>query len=98
MKIPKQINILGLTYAVEEVEVVSKGELLLGQINYLEQTIRIDKSLSEDRKGQVFMHELLHGILEGLGMAELNENENALQSIAAAMYHILSGQAISFRE
>ena len=65
-------------------------EPLLGQIDYIEQKIRIDKTLTEDRKGQVLMHELLHGITEGLGLNELNDNETAIQSIAAGLYLALS--------
>ena len=96
MKLPKEIKILGLTYKIEEVAVVNKTEALWGQIDHQEQVIKIDADMSDERKGQTFMHELLHGVLAELGYDELNENENAVQSISATLYHALSSQTISF--
>ena len=96
MKLPKEVNILGLTYEVREVDIVDKMQPAYGEIDYEAQVIKIDISLSDERKGQVFMHELLHGILEALNYVSLNNDENAVQSISATLYHVLSGQAISF--
>ncbi len=96
MKLPEKINILGLTYAVMEVDVVDKMKPSNGEIDFQTQTIKIDKELSQEKKEQVFMHELLHGILESLGLDALNSDENVVQSISATLYHILSSQAISF--
>ncbi len=42
------------------------------------------------------MHELLHGALESIGLHEWNKDENAVQSLAAALYCIMSSQTISF--
>lgn len=40
------------------------------------------------------MHEILHGIFESLGMAELRDDEKAVQSLATALYHLFSTQTI----
>ncbi len=92
MKLPERVNILGLTYEVQEVEVVNRGEALWGMIDYDSQVIRIDANASTERKGQTFLHELLHGILNELGFKKLNENESVVQSISATLYHVLFGQ------
>ncbi len=96
MTLPKSVNILGIDYEVVECETVDKFDPAFGQIDYANQTIKIDSTLTEQRKGVVFMHELLHGVFDGLGMRDFNENEGAVQSLAAALYCVLSSQPISF--
>lgn len=96
MKI-KKLKILATEYKVEEVEQIDKYQRLLGQIEYTEQTIKIDKNISEDMKKETLIHEILHGILEKLGYEELNEDEQKVHSIAATMYLVLKeNQLISF--
>ena len=46
----KKLKILATEYKVEEVEQIDKYQRLLGQIEYTEQTIKIDKNISEDMK------------------------------------------------
>lgn len=90
----KSVEILGITYSVEEVDVVDKTELCYGQVNHFEQTIRIDKNLPTDKKEQTLLHEILHAVCENLGLLEISENEHAIQSISAALYHMFKTQTI----
>lgn len=94
--LPEKVAILGLDYKVEVVEVVDGQEALWGKIDYENLSIRIDASLSDARKQQTLLHEILHGILEELGYRKLNEDENAVQGIAAVLYCVLKSQTISF--
>ncbi len=94
MTIPKQLDIMGIPYVVEEVETVDRSSKRWGQINYEEQTIRLDKALATETKNQVFIHELVHAILANIGQDNWNNDETAVQSFAAALYHVLSTQAI----
>lgn len=96
MKIDK-LKILATEYKIEEVEQIDKYQRLLGQIEYVEQTIKIDKNISEDMKKETLIHEILHGILEKLGYEELNEDEQKIHSIASTMYLVLKeNKLISF--
>ena len=96
MKVTK-LKILATEYEVEEVEQIDKYERLLGQIDYDEQKIKIDKNISEDMKKETLMHEILHGILEKLGYKEINEDEQKVHSIASTMYFVLKeNNLISF--
>jgi hypothetical protein len=88
------VNILGVTYRVKEVKVVNKQDWRKGQIDFVKCRIRIDSSMSRKMKEQTLMHEVLHGILEGLGMEELNSDERAVQSIASALHLALTSQTI----
>lgn len=93
----KTVKILATEYRVEEVEQIDKYQRLLGQIEYTEQVIKIDKNISEDMKKETLIHEIIHGILEKLGYEELNEDEQKVHSIASTMYLVLKeNQLISF--
>ncbi len=85
----KTINILGHNYKIEEVEQVDKNQRLFGEINYVDQTIKIEKGLTPDKKFEVLIHEIIHGIFEALGFEEENKNEHLIQVLANALYQIL---------
>lgn len=87
MKLPKEIDIMGIIYEVEEVEVVNKMIPRNGEIDFQEQKIRLDKNLLDDRKMVTLLHEVIHGEMEALGFDELCDNENVVQSLAVALYH-----------
>jgi Zn-dependent peptidase ImmA (M78 family) len=91
------IDILGLTYTVEEVPVVDKDEHKAGQIEYAKQRILIDADLRPDRKIQTLLHEILHGVLEQLGEDGLNEDEGKVQALAMGLYLTLKPY-IAFKE
>lgn len=81
-----KINILGLGYEVLLTDQVSTSEALNGMIDYQKLRILLDKNLAPDLLGQTFMHEVMHGVFNGLGMEDLRDDEKAVQSIATALY------------
>lgn len=85
----QKVKIMATEYEVVEVDQIDKYERLLGQINYSEQTIKIDKGISEDLKMETLLHEILHGVLEKLGLNDINDNEQKVQSIATTLYLVL---------
>lgn len=87
-----EIRILGQVYRISEVECVSKEELVKGSINYLTHEIRIDKSMPDDLKKQTMLHEVIHAICDALGLYELGEDEQAVQSLATALYSVFGDQ------
>lgn len=90
----KKIDILGVVYTIEEVEVVNKAEPRRGEINFLTNEIRIDRNMPKCLKNQVLMHEVLHAVFDLLGLSELAEDEEKVQSIATALHQIFSTQTI----
>jgi hypothetical protein len=95
MELPKTVDIMGLIYRVEEVDIVNKFTPRNGEIDFQSQIIKIDKGLTEDRKAVVLIHEVLHGELEALGLSEISDNENMVQSLAIALYHTIKHLIIS---
>lgn len=66
-RIPESVKIGCLEYKViitDEPIVIGNECHYSGYIDYYEQVIKIKKSLCEDMKKQVFIHELLHGIIQ----------------------------------
>ena len=90
----QKINILGVTYTVNEVEVVNKEEPRKGEINYLTGEIRIDRSMPKEIKDQTLMHEILHAVFDLLGMDKLAQDEKKVQSIATALHQVFTEQTI----
>lgn len=90
----KEINILGVVYRVNEVDVVDKEEFCKGKINYLTNEIRIDKGLVQSDKEQTLMREILHAVFDLLGLDELNADESKVQGIATALHHVFTSQTI----
>lgn len=91
---PKEVNILGVIYQVKEVDTVNKTDPRRGEINYLTNEIKIDKNMPKTLKEQVLMHEIMHAVFDLLGLYELGENEEKVQSIATALHHVFTSQTI----
>lgn len=84
-----KISILGIDYEVIYLDDLIARENLYGEINYHKQIIRIDKTMEEDRKKRTIIHEVVHGMMESLGYADINCDEEKIQSISNALYLVL---------
>lgn len=86
MELPATVDILGIPYEVvtEEME---DGED--GCISPRKQRITLREGMCEDKRAQVYLHELVHGILDQLGYAELYEDERLVQGLAIGLHQAL---------
>lgn len=79
-----KVNICGIEYTVTAVKDTKdvchdrSGKELYGQIGYSESSIRLYKT-NKDRMQQVLLHEILHGIVDGMGVRELQESGSHLE-------------------
>ncbi len=89
------IDILGIPYEVKEVNPVSDYENLMGRIDYLMQEILIKENLPIERKQEVLLHEVLHGIAEATGYGE-EFNEKTVQTFARSLYSIFKANPTIF--
>ena len=101
--IPDKVKIGGITYSVEvtEDEIYDRGRLLEGLISYSKGTIKLDKEMQDEYLERTFLHEVLHGIFESLGMYEDGEpkiDEITANAISNALYQVLKDNDISFRQ
>jgi len=89
-----KINILGVVYQIQEVEVVNKEEPRKGEIDFLTGVIKIDKNMPQELKEQVLMHEILHAVCDLLGYKKLCFDEKKVQGLATALHQIFKSQTI----
>ncbi len=73
--IPHTVKVAGIKYIVHEVKGINERFNTLGQVNYCKGTIELDSDLCEDKKEQVFVHELVHAIFEAAGYEEQDEDQ-----------------------
>lgn len=88
-----QINILGAIYTIKYVDYISKEELKIGEVDYINQEIKIMNDLSNDIKNITLWHEIIHAILNQLGFEE-SENEHLVQSLATGIHQVISDSSI----
>lgn len=89
--IPPEIDILGVTYEVDYVKEMEHGGQV-AQIHYLEGTISIQKDMSPEIQFISFIHEVNHGILQGLNhfMRDMiYHDENFVETTAQAWGHVI---------
>ena len=83
-----EINIMGVDYDIQYVDVVNKENPEYGEVNFFNSVIKIDNSLSDDMKQVTLIHEIIHCICLGLGLYEISENEIIVQSLSTALYDV----------
>lgn len=91
------LNILGVSYEVVEVPIVSRDEFLKGKIDFTANTIYIDENLTREAKNQVLMHEIIHAICDLLGFYGINDDESRVQGLATAIHQLFRDNDLSFR-
>jgi hypothetical protein len=97
MKITNKVKIGGITYKVKNDSEMRKIENLLVEIDYNAEIIRLDTGLSNesDTKKMVFLHEIIHGILEQYG---LDNEEKFVKSFSNGLYDVIKNNPKIFQE
>lgn len=81
-----KVNICGLMHEIVESEDAFDVDMHLGQINYKELKILINKNIPNELKEETICHEMVHGMLTHLGFYEEAQNEQFVQSLSNAIY------------
>nr|DAT62787.1 MAG TPA: Protein of unknown function (DUF3920) [Caudoviricetes sp.] len=87
----ESLKILGQVHTIEVVDEISKSDLLNGMIDHDNQIIYIRKSLPPEKKKEVLLHEVIHGISEALDM---DLKEKVVQMLARSLYDFLTTNQI----
>ena len=86
MKLPEQIIIGPIAYDVSfESGLDDHTEYTIGRIKYKNAQIHISPSVAVDMTANVLFHEMLHGVLYGVGEHELNDNEGLVDRVGSAL-------------
>ena len=86
MELPNVVDILGIPYEVVTEEMEDGEE---GCISPKKQRITLREGMCEEKRTQVYLHELVHGILDQLGYSELYEDEHLVQGLAIGLHQAL---------
>jgi hypothetical protein len=81
-----KVNICGVPHEIIECESNFDTDLHMGQINYGDATIKINKNLAKPIYDVSLIHEWLHGALVMLGYNDQTQDEQFVQAMAAAIY------------
>jgi hypothetical protein len=92
--VPNKVIVAGIEYEVREIAGMEEQFDHLGQILYTRGVIKVDSELSHDRKEQVFIHELLHGIFYEAGIEE--QDEDVINRVSAVLYQVLKDNQFNF--
>lgn len=92
--LPAKVKIGAITYKVKEVKNMHEEFDHLGQILYTKGKIRVDKDLADDRKEQVLVHEILHGVFYEAGIEE--QDEDMINRVSIILHQVLKDNDLSF--
>ena len=91
MKIPDSIRIGGVEYAVQHVDNLRDGTVLeYGHIDYDNSVIALSSTDGAEcqRKCITLLHEILHGVINHMGM-EVENEEEVVTTLAKGLYQVL---------
>jgi Zn-dependent peptidase ImmA (M78 family) len=95
LKIPKKVQLGGLTYEIKEVD-HNGHELIegttIGHIYYDKQLIVYSDQLKPEKQAQVFFHELIHAILLAMSMTDKEDvtmDEDFIDSFASYLHQAM---------
>ena len=89
MALAESVKVGSVIYDVIEKDVVeiAGNKNYLGACDYSKTTIEIAKNISDERKINTFVHELLHAILNEAGYAE--HEEEFVERVASVLCQVL---------
>lgn len=89
--IPSKVNVIGMTYEVritpaKEME-LENDDILMGEVLYADNLIRINDSIHEARQEQTFIHELTHAIFFEAGYED--HDEDMVNRVGKVLHRVL---------
>ncbi|MFE8697970.1 ImmA/IrrE family metallo-endopeptidase [Cytobacillus sp. FJAT-53684] len=92
--VPEKVNVAGIEYSVMEVKGLANKHEKMGCVRYGPAEIELDAEMSQERKEQVFVHELLHACFFEAGYTE--QDEDAVNRVSAVLYQVLKDNQFYF--
>lgn len=89
-----KVDIAGIEFDVKEIDNLIYEHNLGGQIFYEKGIIHIDSSMCDDKKEQVLVHEILHGIFDQAGYDE--QDEDMVNRLGVVLYQVLKNNNLYF--
>jgi hypothetical protein len=85
---PESIKILGCDYTVIEEERISRDSYVYGEVDHVNQVIKLSKELKRQLKAETLLHEIIHAVLFKLREEELFNNEHFVNSMSVMLLQV----------
>lgn len=94
--LPEKVKVAGIEYQVKQVPIVEvdSNRNYQGLCNHMKAEIEILESLADERKEQVFIHELTHAMLNESGYGE--HDEDFVTRFSIILHQVLKDNDLSF--
>lgn len=94
----EKVIVAGITYSIEEKDnvIIDGNSRYAGSCDSENAIIEIKADLTNERKEETFVHELLHAILFEAGYAE--HDEELVMRASKVLYQVLKDNRISFSQ
>lgn len=94
--IPNKVKVAGIEYEVTEKDYVeiNNDKNYQGSCHYTKASIEVLSTLSNDRKEEVFVHELMHAIFNEAGYDE--HEEDMINRTSKVLYQVLKDNKLYF--
>lgn len=92
--LPNKIDVAGINYEIKEVDGLSEEHGLGGQILYEKGIIKIDSDMCQDKKEQIFVHEILHAVFNESGYDK--QDEDMINRLGIVLYQVLKSNNLYF--
>lgn len=91
--LPNKVKVAGVDYQVIEVKEIDDDPTIMGTCLYQKSTIKIKESLSDNKKEQTFVHELLHACFNEAGFQE--QDEDLVNRLGVILHQVLKDNNLS---
>jgi len=92
--IPEKLKVAGIDYQIQEVEEIDDDPSMMGSCLYQRTIIKIKSNMSNDKKEQTLIHELLHACFNEAGFNE--QDEDVINRVGIVLYQVLKDNQLSF--
>jgi hypothetical protein len=94
INIPSTVKIAGVTYNVkrEEKPFIGNNAIVDGTFDYVEQELRIARTGSETYQQIVFLHEVLHGLIESYcsNLLSFETEEKLVEQLSKGLFQFIA--------
>ncbi len=95
MRIPAEVKILFKNYkVVDELNIHDEKNDLYGQIDYLNQVIKLNPKAGGEQRKATFLHECVHGLDE---MFSIGLTEEQVEKLGTALYTFIKSNEELFK-
>jgi len=92
--LPNKIKVARIDYQIQEVEEIDDDPSVMGACVYQKSTIKIKIGMSENKKEQTLVHEMLHACFNEAGFHE--QDEDVINRVGIVLYQVLKDNKLSF--